>query len=182
MTAADRPPASPPQLTPARQAAYGGILGAAVLFSLLAATTLPTNRIFFHGLSSVFIAVVVMEFGLRSGFLFYLATSLLALLFLPNKAGLLPYLLVLGHYGLWKTIIEGLEKPWLEILLKMLVLSLGTLVAWFLARYLFFSQLQLPFSLWLVLPLLASLFLVYDYAFTLWVRFYHQRLRPHLDR
>lgn len=182
MTAADRPPVSPARMSPARQAAYGGLLGAVVLLCLLAATTLPTNRIFFHCLSSVFIAVVVMEAGLRSGFLFYLATSLLALVFLPDKAGLLPYLLVLGHYGLWKTVIERLDQPWLEILLKLLVLNLGTLIAWFLARELFFSQLHLPYSPWLLLPVLEALFLVYDYAFTLWVRFYRQRLRSQLDR
>lgn len=171
-----------PQASAARRVAFAGVLGAAVLLSLFAATLLPTNRIFFSGLSSVFIAVLVIEFGTTTAWLFYAATSLLALVLIPDKLRLMPYLLILGHYGIWKTYIEDLNKPLLEIILKLTVLNAAAFIAYFITRELFFSQISIGISLWLLLPGLELLFLIYDYVFTLWIRFYLQRIRPHLGQ
>ncbi|HHT62771.1 MAG: hypothetical protein ACOX4H_09980 [Bacillota bacterium] len=166
---------------PAKRIAVSGILAAFCLLTLYLATLLPTNRIFFYGLSSVFGAVIIIEHNVRGGVLFYIATSLLALILIPHKLRLIPYIFILGHYPIWKTYIERLNHPGKELLLKLLVLDLGTFAAYYVFTKLFFMNITLPIDLRLAFLVLQPVFLIYDYVFTLFINFYLQNIRPHLN-
>ena len=139
---------------------------------------LPTNRIFFYGLSSVFGAIIIFEFDTKAGVVFYIATSLLALMLIPHKLRLIPYILILGHYPIWKTYIERINHRVKEILLKLIVLNLGTFVAYYSLRAFFFMNIALPIDIRLVFVLLQPVFIIYDYAFTLFLAFYLNKIKP----
>jgi hypothetical protein len=164
--------------SPARKAAYGGILAACVLIVLFLATILPTNRIFLYGLSSVFIAVMILEYGTAAGWIFYIATYLLALIIIPQKLRLIPYILILGHYGVFKTLIEGLNNRFFEAVLKLLVLNIGFLLAYLTVTILLAVKIHLPFHPAFIIIGVQPLFLVYDFVFTLFIRFYLDRIKP----
>lgn len=164
--------------SPAKRLALSGILAAGSLLTLFLATILPTNRLFFYGLSSVFCALVIIEHGVRAGTIFYLGTSLLALMLIPNKLRLIPYILILGHYPIWKTYIERINHTVKELLLKLLVLNLGTLAAYYGFTALFFKNITLPIDLGLAYLLLQLVFIIYDYAFTLIISFYLKTIKP----
>jgi len=167
---------------PAQRVAYSGILAACCLLTLFLATVLPTNRIFFYGLSSVFAAIIIIEHGTKAGGIFYVATCLLALMIIPNKLRLIPYIFILGHYPIWKTCFERQKNRAVEILLKLLVLDLGTLAAYYVFTGLFFHNLTLPVDVKLILLGLQVLFIVYDYVFTLFIKFYLDKIRPMTNR
>lgn len=162
--------------TPARKVAYTGILAACSIMALFLATVLPTNRIFFYGLSSLFVSIVVLEFGTGVGVTFYTATSLLALMLIPNKIKLIPYFFILGHYGIWKVFIDKHPSFILKTLLKLLILNLGTIVTYHIVSGLFINII-LPFDIKLIFLGLQILFLIYDYAFNVFISFYLERIR-----
>jgi len=167
--------------SPAGRIALSGILAAGTLLTLFLATILPTSRIFFYGLSSVFCAVVIIENGIRAGTLFYIGTSLLALILIPNKIRLIPYILILGHYPLWKTYIERINHTGKELILKLLVLNVCSLLAYYGFTALFFKNVNLPIDLRLVFLILQVVFLIYDYAFTLLISFYINTIKPMIN-
>ena len=70
--------------------ALNGILGALAVVCLLLATIMPTGRISLYALSSFFIAVSIMESGIKAGWLFA-ATSLAGFIVVPEKLALAPY-------------------------------------------------------------------------------------------
>ncbi|MEL7566215.1 MAG: hypothetical protein AAGU27_15195 [Dehalobacterium sp.] len=163
---------------PAGRIALSGILAAGSLLTLFLATILPTNRIFFYGLSSVFCAIIIIEHGVRAGTIFYIGTSLFALMLIPNKIRLIPYILILGHYPLWKTFIERINHTGKELILKLLVLNIFSLAAYYGFTALFFEHVILPIDLRLVFLLLQIVFIIYDYAFTLFIIFYLKTIKP----
>ncbi|MDD2497445.1 MAG: hypothetical protein PHT78_06405 [Desulfitobacteriaceae bacterium] len=166
--------------SPAKRTAYGGVLAACALIFLFLATILPTNRIFFYGLSSVFIAVMILEYGTTAGWMFYVVTSLLALIIIPHKLRLIPYILVLGHYGVFKTLIERLHNRFFEAILKLVVLNIGFLLAYLTVTTLFKINIKFPFHPAFIIIAVQPLFLVYDFVFTLCIRFYLDRIKPNI--
>lgn len=164
--------------SPAKKTAYGGILAACALIFLFLATILPTNRIFFYGLSSVFIAVMILEYGTTAGWMFYFSTSLLALIIIPHKIRLIPYILVLGHYGILKTLIERLNNRFFEAILKLMVLNIGFLLAYLTVTMLLAVKINFLFHPAFIIIAVQPLFFVYDFVFTLFIRFYLDRIKP----
>lgn len=158
-----------------------GIFAACCLLTLFLATILPTNRIFFYGLSSVFCAIVIIEHDVRAGIIFYLGTALLALMLIPNKLRLIPYILILGHYPIWKTYIERINHTGKELLFKLLVLNFCTLAAYYGFTALFIKNIVLPIDLRLVFLILQIVFLIYDYVFSLFISFYLKTIKPMIN-
>ncbi|MDS1030275.1 hypothetical protein RDV78_07240 [Bacillota bacterium LX-D] len=161
-----------------RRIALSGILASFVLLSLYLASLLPTNKLFFYGLSSVFSAIMILEFGASAGWFFYLGTGLLAAVFLPDKFKVFPYIVFLGHYGIWKWYIESLRNLYLEIILKSCVFNLALLGTYYLAKELLWAEVPIKIDLrWLWLAW-QGIFFVYDYALTVVINFYQKRIKP----
>lgn len=158
--------------------ALGGVLLALVMIALFMAALMPANRLFFLAVSSVFVAVVIMETNVFYGWLFYIASSLMALLLLPIKPLALLYSLFFGLYGIVKGYIEKLHIRWAEVLLKLAFFNLMLFALVKLASALLFSAFVLPQRWPAALIWLAAqaALLVYDYAYTLFLRIYHNRI------
>jgi len=169
---------NPRDRSSSQRIALSGILASCTVLALFLATILPTNRIFFYGLSSFFAAIIVLEFGPRAGGVFYTATSILAIIIIPNKLRLVPYIFILGLYPIWKLRSEQQRNMVLQILIKLLYLNISTLITYFIVTRLLFINLILPFNFILIFFALQILFFIYDYAFTLFIRFYVTRIKP----
>ncbi len=163
-----------------RKIAMNGILGALAVICLLLATVLPTNRLSFYALSSFFIAVAVMESGIRAGWLFYAATSLLGLIIVPDLLGRVPYVIFFGVYGLVKYYIEKLDKLVLEYILKYVYFNICLGIAALSVSKLFGFSLTAEIPWWVVIVALEIIFLIYDFVYTLFIKYYRERLRPRL--
>ena len=94
------------KLSPAKQITLSAMCIALTVLSLYAAAVLPTMRIACYFLSSVFVYILCAEQAYLSAFLVYAASVALGLLLLPSKAALIPYALLLGHYGIFKTFLD----------------------------------------------------------------------------
>jgi hypothetical protein len=163
-----------------KKIALNGILGAVAVICLLLAVIMPTSRISFYALSSFFVAVSIIESGARAGWLFYAATSLLALIIVPDKLGIVPYAIFFGLYGIIKFYIEKLDRIVLEYILKFVFFNACMGVAIWAVRDLFGFAVSSKLPWWVLIIALEVVFFVYDYVYTLFVAYYRDKLRPKL--
>jgi hypothetical protein len=107
-----------------RTTALNGILAALVVIILYGESIIPTAKLSMYALSSFFIAIVTIESGIRASWLFYVVTSLLALIIIPDKIGLVPYYVFFGIYGIVKHYAENTQKLILEYAIKLIYFNI----------------------------------------------------------
>ena len=155
-----------------KKIAYTGILLALNIILLLLSNIIPINTIFFMGLASFLISIVIMEYGFKLGILFYIASDVLSFLVLSNKAQWLIYVFTFGIYGLIKYFVEKDRPFYIDILLKLVYVNLITLCLYFILR----GIIYIPVNMFTILVFQVA-FLIYDYVYTLFIDYYEQRLR-----
>lgn len=160
-----------------RKLAFGGVFAALVVVILLVESLVPTSKLSLYVLSSFFSAVLIMEFGIGTGWAFYIATSLLTFLVIPDKLGVVPYLLFFGLYGNIKYHIEKIRNLLPEYILKYLFFNVCLAAAWFTAKELFIGNIDIKLPWWVLLIGLEVVFALYDYVYTLFIRYYNTRLK-----
>jgi hypothetical protein len=152
-----------------------GILLSVAVITLFLATTLPVNELSLFVLSSFYVSIIVIEFGIASGWTFYAASSLLSLI-LPNKLAVLPYILFFGLYGIAKYYIEKVKNVFLAYVLKFLLFNLYLLGAGSIIKSLIPAYFErIPW--YAAIIVLEIAFFVYDYAYSLFIQYYHVNLK-----
>ncbi|PKM84814.1 MAG: hypothetical protein CVU86_05460 [Firmicutes bacterium HGW-Firmicutes-11] len=163
----------------ARPIALGGILLALLMGNLMLAGTLPSFELTLYAFSSLFSAIMILETGMRNGWIFFFAAVLLAFLLLPNKIAILPYVFFFGPYGPVKYHIESIRNRIGELVLKLLFFNGSVAMGYLIFGELFFRDIGIPaFPLPLLIPAAQLFFLLYDAIFTHLIQYYRRRLRP----
>ncbi len=163
-----------------KRIALNGILGALAVICLVLAAILPTNRLSLYALSSFFVAVSIIESGVKAGWIFYAATCLLALIVVPYKLGIIPYVIFFGMYGIVKYYIEKLDKIVVEYILKFAFFDICVGIAALTIIEVFGFSLAVELPWWLLIIALQVVFFLYDIVYTLFINFYRGKLRPKL--
>lgn len=167
-----------------RKLTFGGISSALILLTLAASAFLPTADLSLFSLSSLALAVVVIEAGQPLAWLVFLSTALLSLAW-PGLALSWPFLLFFGPYPLLRGLIDG---RFTAVTAQLLRLGAGvllggvavfcwgreTLLAWTGRFGLLAGYLALPLAL-------LGLF-IYDLALGMLIRLYLTRLAPYLKK
>jgi len=164
----------------ARKLTLGGILLALSVIVLYFATSLPTSRLSLYALSSFFVSVIVMEAGVKTGWLYYISSSLLSFFLLHNKAALVPYIVFFGVYGIVKYYVEKIDKPVFEYVLKLVYFNVCVAAAYVFIKEVFLESIEIKFPWPVALILLQVIFIVYDYVYTLFIRYYDRKLKKML--
>ncbi|SCJ35944.1 Uncharacterised protein [uncultured Clostridium sp.] len=155
-----------------KKIAYTGILLALNIILLLLSNIIPINTVFFMGLASFLISIVIMEYGFKLGILFYIASSVLSFLVLSNKAQWLIYIFTFGIYGLIKYLVEKDRPFYIDILIKLVYANLIILSLYFMLK----GIIYIPINIFTILVFQFA-FLIYDYVYTLFIDYYEQRIR-----
>ncbi len=158
--------------------AIGGICLAGSVLSVFLASIVPGAELTLYAVSSLFVAVLIIESGLRGGWMMYSGTILLCLIIVPNKLAIIPYAFFFGLYGIIKFYAERRRHPAIQLGVKAAVFLVIFGIGYLFFRELFFGNIKLPdFSLpILVLAGLAFLFL-YDFIFSQIIQLYRKRVR-----
>lgn len=157
--------------------ALNGILGALTAISLFLASVLPTNRLSFYALSSFFIAIVIIENGIKAGWLFYISTVLLAAILVPDKLEIIPYAVFFGIYGIIKYHIEKINKLLLEYILKYVYFNICLALAVLFIKQVFAGSIKAELPWWLLIAASEVVFLVYDVVYTMFIAYYKDKIR-----
>jgi hypothetical protein len=160
-----------------RVIALSGIFLAFTIIALYAESLAPTGRLSLFALSSLFVSIIVVESGIKAGWLFYIASSLLAFLVVPDKLGLIPYFAFFGLFGLIKYYAEKQRLRAVEYALKYMYFNLCLALAYILFKNLFTDQVELKLPWWLLIAVLQIAFLLFDFVYSLFIQFYRNRIR-----
>lgn len=155
--------------------AYSGLLLALNIVLLILSFVIPTNTLFFMGLASLPISIVIIEQGIKWGIVFYIASGILSFLFMPDKLNWITYTFTFGLYGIIKYFIERDRNLLIEYILKLVIFNIiiGT-------GYFFIKEfINIPFNI--ITALLAQVvFLIYDYSYSLAINYYYEKIRKNI--
>lgn len=137
---------------------------------LLLGSVLPAGRLALVALSSLPVCVALMMYGPRWSLGVFALTAALGALLFPG-AGVIMYTAFFGYYPIAKSLFERIHKQAVGWVCKFALYSAAFAVYWLLAKALFtFTGGELA---WYILyPLGAAAFFLYDLAYSSLIRFY----------
>lgn len=152
-----------------------GITISLIIISLYAGTILKSNKIFFIALSTYFEAIPIVKCGIKSGILSYIASSILAIILIPNKIYALMYILI-GIYPIGKLFFERFST-FFEFLLKYLWFNITCIIIYtFLTKYMLINDILIRNRETILIIVFQFIFFIYDYVFTRFIIFINYRI------
>ena len=170
------------------QVALGGLCAALCLLMMFMTGLIPFSTYVFPAFAGIVLIAVREENGVKTAMLVYVATSLLALLVVPDREAVMLFIMLLGYYPMLKPRVERLPKL-LAYPVK-LVLFNGVVVAFYYVMLYLFGVPDLlegwgDFGRYTILVILAMVnftLLMYDYLLTQMLRIYLGWFRPKILR
>ncbi len=158
--------------------ALGGICLALTVVFLFGGSMVPGVEMTLYAISSLFIAVMIMETGVKGGIALYAAAVLLGFLIVPSKLGVLPYACFFGPYGVVKFYIEKIKNPVGQVILKVVFFGAAVTVALMAFQGMLLGNMDIPDFPVAILIIAGILFLLlYDVIYTLLIRLYGERFK-----
>lgn len=158
--------------------AIGGICLAGSVVSVFLASIVPGMELTLYAVSSLFVAVMILESGLRGGWMLYVGTILLCLMLIPNKLAIIPYVFFFGLYGIIKYYAEKNRLPVVQLGIKALVFLIVFGIGYLFFKELFFGNIRFPDFPLPVLAIAGVAFLfLYDFIFTQLIQLYRKRVK-----
>lgn len=158
----------------AKHIAESGILAALTIVILYAASILPISTLSVLTVASCLIPISIIRTSVKSAISVYIISSFLSFFLVKTNIAIY-YTLFFGIYGVIKYFIEKINKIVLEILLKLISFNILLVIIYFIATgFLVALNIKLPLYLLWIIGQVA--FLVYDYALTIIISFYLNRI------
>lgn len=159
--------------------AMAAVVSVAFLF---AAYVIPVLAVLCLILASFCMCVPTNEDSYVFAFLLYAVVGAASYFILPEKWFAYLYILLLGHYGIFRAFIAKVQNRLFRTLLKLLYVNAFACLGVYLAVYVFAVPLTLPAFLpvWAAVALLQAAALVYDILYGLFIIVYAQRIRRFL--
>ncbi|WP_288221965.1 hypothetical protein [uncultured Clostridium sp.] len=162
----------------AKEITLSAVLIALTLIILYLNLILPISTISILTLASLLIPVALIRGSMKSAILVYISSSIIGFFLLPINIILL-YILFFGIYGIVKYFIEKIKNIPLEILLKLIFFNMIFFISFFLFKSFIAIQItKLPLGIFWILA--QVVFLVFDYALSLLITFYLERIHTKL--
>ena len=155
-----------------KKIAYSGVLLALNLILLILINIIPINTLFLMGLASLPISIIIMEYGPKSGFVFYIASVILGFIVINSKFQWVLNTFTFSVYGLIKYLIEKDRPIYIEYFLKILFANISILIVYFILK----SFVYIPINLFTILTF-EVLFIVYDNMYSLFIEYYNTRFK-----
>lgn len=158
----------------AKHIAESGILAALTIVILYAASILPISTLSVLTVASCLIPISIIRTSVKSAISVYIISSFLSFFLVKTNIAIY-YTLFFGVYGVIKYFIEKTNKIVLEILLKLISFNILLVIIYFIATS-FLAALNIKLPLYLLWIIGQVGFLIYDYALTIIISFYLNRI------
>ncbi len=165
------------------KAAKGSLVVMFAVLSLLfvyMANVAPFLRVALFFLSSVFIMGIMLEQRFGAAFLVFFIVTFTGFVLVPDKAGMLPYLLFFGHYGIFKYFVDANLRGGTKTVLKLVYFNVCAAMIYFFGGGFMLALLPWELPPWLLIVLSEGVFLLYDFLFSRLTAVYYSRLRNRL--
>ncbi|WP_195987248.1 DUF2232 domain-containing protein [Clostridium sp. D53t1_180928_C8] len=178
----------------AKDIALGGILVALTIIVLYATSILPISTLAILTVASALIPVCIIRSNVQTSIFVYIASSLIAFLLVPINISFL-YFIFFGAYGIVKYFVERIRKEKLEIVFKLVFFNIVFIVAFVIMQNIlginimdglealignFFDASARTVSFIILWIVAQPIFLIYDYAMTMIITFYMERIHKNI--
>lgn len=165
-------------LLKSKDIAYLGILlGLNQLFIILS-SAIETNTIILFAAAALTAGITIVEFGGKSGFIFYIASCILGFFLTFDKVEFITYIMFFGLYSVVKYILE---------------IKISNKIILYAAKFLYFNctlaamyftvKMFIPIVLaWWMILAAQVLFIIYDYAFAIFITSYINNIKPKIRK
>ena len=158
----------------AKRVARLAALTALGVILLLLTNILPAGKLGLMALASLPVCVSLMMYGWRWAAGVFAVTAVLGFLLFPGTTSI-GYALFFGYYPIAKSVFERVQGTWQPWVLKLALYIAAFAAYWFLARALFSgADGLLPWQI--VFLIGAVVFVVYDWCYSLIIRFYLEKI------
>lgn len=162
----------------AKELTVSAALTALTIVILYLNLLLPISTISILTLASALIPVALIRGSIKSSILVYISSSLVGFFILPINIILL-YVLFFGIYGIVKYFIEKINKLPIEIILKIIFFNIILVLSIFVFNSIVAIEItKLP--IYLLFIVAQPVFLIYDYALSLLISFYLDRIHKRI--
>lgn len=151
--------------------ARGGMFTALSLLCVYLSTIMPTSKLYILGIASCIIIISVLTIGIKNSLIVYAATSMLSIVLLGPKWNVLAYVILFGSYGFIKYYIEKINNLVLEIIIKLIFFNICVVVIYYLFIFFLGAAPTLKIPLGFAFVMLQPVFLICDYAVTLFIAY-----------
>lgn len=154
-----------------RYISYGGMVAVLSIMAMYATSIFRFNKLALLFAASLLICILVIDSDLKTAIASYTATSLLALIILPDKGVAAAYLILFGNYPLVKLLIERTGNIAAELVLKLLYFNAVLASAYLLSTTILpVGYVEIP--LWGLVIAAELLFGAYDFLLSLAIQNY----------
>lgn len=162
----------------AKELTVSAALTALTIVILYLNLLLPISTISILTLASALIPVALIRGSIKSSILVYISSSLIGFFILPINIILL-YVLFFGIYGIVKYFIEKINKLPIEIILKIIFFNIILVLSIFVFNSIVAIEItKLP--IYLLFIVAQPVFLIYDYALSLLISFYLDKIHKRI--
>jgi hypothetical protein len=161
--------------------AKGGIYTALSVLCIYLSSIVPTTKLYVLGVASCIIPLAILTTNIKNSLTVYAASSLLSLLLLGIRWNVFAYIIFFGSYGFIKYYVEKFNKLPLEILLKLVFFNICMFLIYFLYKLLFMDAIKIKLPLAFAAIALEFIFLICDYALTLFIAYANRHFIRHLQ-
>lgn len=145
---------------------------------MLLGSLLPGMRLTVAALAGMIAVLAVIRGSLGYGILTVLATAILSFLLLPSKEVALIYVAFFGPYTIVKNLIERIHWQPVEWILKLLFCGVITIMLLVVSGSLLnLVPAMLTKHIWLLLPMILFVFVLYDIAFSKIIAYLFEHIR-----
>lgn len=164
-----------------KKLSVSAVMTSLTLVFLFGSSYVPTGKVALLALTSMCMLVSVAYCGIKTAWIQYVATAILALLFIPSKGQVFLFIALLGYYPILKLHIETIKNIKLEWLVKILYFNALLIVSYFVLKYVILNYLSLGAIMNFVLAntvlvvLISEIvFIIYDYFLSFFARYYNE--------
>ena len=159
---------------PAKRVARLAVLTALGVVLLFLTNVIPAGKLGLMALASLPVCVALMMYGRKWSAGAFAVTAILGFLLFPGTTAI-GYALFFGYYPIAKSLFERVRGTWQPWALKLALYAAAFAAYWFLARALFSDAAEvLPW--YGVFVIGALVFVVYDFCYSLIIRFYLEKI------
>ena len=150
------------------------------LIFLYLAAIVPAGNAALYFVSSLFVSGMIVERQPGLAFLVFAATALLGLLIVPNLLSVLPYVMLFGHYGIGKYLLEKIQSKLISYISKLLYFNIGIALIYFFAYSTFFQGVLAQIPFWLLIILVQVVFVIFDFVYSKILLWYYNTIRKRI--
>ncbi len=160
----------------ARAISFSGIVLAFNLIIFALMNIVPINTVAFMVIASLFSSVIIIEYGMKYGFIYSLASVILGFFIISNKVHFLTYLFIFAFYGLIKSLIEkNIKNNFMEIFVKQVYATILAIALFFVSKILITFELKFIYVF-----VFEIAFFAYDYFYSIFIKNYIEQFRKYL--